>query len=92
MADLNFEDCCLSPCGVARRGTQPTAGVLGALLQPDLSKELTDITVLNIDASDLADCMAIERAVFVVNVDSSAADDLEYSRDESNALLMDIAL
>ncbi len=45
------------------------------------------------DTSDVADFEAMERAVFVVNfVDSSDVDGLEYSRDESRALVIDTAL
>ncbi len=45
-----------------------------------------------IDTSDFVDFDAMDRAVFVVNVVSSDVDGLEYSRDESRALVIDTAL
>jgi hypothetical protein len=68
-------------------------GVLGALLQLTGLIAFRDIRVLIMDTSDVADFEAMERAVFVVNfVDSSDVDGLEYSRDESRALVIDTAL
>jgi hypothetical protein len=54
--------------------------------------ELRVMRVLTMDASDFEDFKAMEWAVFVVNIDSLAVDGLEYSRDESRALVIDTAL
>ena len=68
----------------------PTDGVLDALLQPDWSRDIRVLNKVFCDAP--ADLMSIDRAVFVVYVDPSAVDGLEYSRDGSRALVIDTAL